>query len=97
MPAPNSSIDHSATSDIVCPWCGYEDRDSWEVDDSDEDMECGRCEKHFSMERDVSVTYSTYRFAEECQHENGYKIGSPPIYFVCDSCGLSKNLEEEKK
>jgi transposase-like protein len=35
------------TDNIVCPWCGYEHRDSWEM--SDGDYECHGCEKPISV------------------------------------------------
>lgn len=28
---PDDEIDHDDTTNIVCPYCGYEDYDSWEV------------------------------------------------------------------
>lgn len=52
------NIDHEYTSQIISPYCGWEDRDSWEAGDSG-DMECDRCGKKFHLERDVTVTYST--------------------------------------
>jgi transcription elongation factor Elf1 len=61
-------IDHKYTRNIVCPYCGYEDRDSWEVCPEEEDLgivECGRCEKEFYASRIVTVEYSTYKI-EEC-------------------------------
>jgi DNA-directed RNA polymerase subunit RPC12/RpoP len=51
----------SFTDEIVCPWCGYEQSDPWEMYDSDDECECGNCEKIFSYERHVEVTYSSSR------------------------------------
>ena len=49
---------------ITCPWCGYEDPDSWEMQgERDEDYICKDCGKSFVVERDVS--YSGYRKAED--------------------------------
>jgi transcription elongation factor Elf1 len=51
------------TRDIVCPHCGHEDRDSWEVGRGEEgdlgEQECGSCEKPFTAQRHVSITYSS--------------------------------------
>ena len=52
------------TENIVCPHCGYEDRDSWEVDfgpgfDGDTTVVCGSCEKEFYASRMVDVCYTT--------------------------------------
>lgn len=49
------------TDEIVCPWCGHEQGDSWEAPDSDEECECYECGKIFAYERDVEVTYSSHR------------------------------------
>ena len=44
----------------VCPYCGYQDDNSWELPDSDGELECGQCYAVMEMVRDVTVTYSTY-------------------------------------
>ena len=53
------------TGEITCPWCGYEEGDSWEAEDSDDERQCGVCDKIFSYERHVEVTYSSSRVEEE--------------------------------
>lgn len=57
-------IDHEATDEVTCPWCGYEWSDSWESDldesASVEDLEyCDECDKGFYPSRQVYVSYST--------------------------------------
>lgn len=53
------------TDDIVCPYCGHEERDSWEWQpelhgpEGDGDTECGECGREFGVSRHVSVSYST--------------------------------------
>ena len=55
-------IDHEYTDNVVCPWCGYEDIDSWEyIEDTENDIECPECGKLFDMERHTQVTYTTKR------------------------------------
>ena len=54
--------DHSYTNEVVCPWCGHEHRDSWEM--SDGETECHDCERSFEIERQVDVTYSTSKLRE---------------------------------
>lgn len=51
---------HTYESEIVCPHCGYEYSDSWEMTDSGVE-ECENCCKEFKFEREVEVTYSTYK------------------------------------
>jgi transcription elongation factor Elf1 len=63
-----TKINHEYTHNIVCPYCGYEDRDSWEthMEDGDlETVECGRCEKEFEAECHVTVEYVTYKLGEK--------------------------------
>lgn len=64
-------LDHSYTSQIVCPYCGYEDRDSWELNDDSGETECGECEMTFNYRRNVSVTYSTTKKAPSCAGKEG--------------------------
>lgn len=62
-------IDHEYTSQIVCPYCGYQDRDSWEHDDNDgEEIECLLCERSFTLEVHTVVTYTTKRLPCEGEH-----------------------------
>jgi predicted RNA-binding Zn-ribbon protein involved in translation (DUF1610 family) len=49
--------DTSYTDNIVCPKCGYEFIDSWEMGEGE--TECYRCEHKFYVERNVDITYST--------------------------------------
>ena len=51
--------DTKYTSNIICPHCGYEDQDSWEMTKDSGEVNCSRCDKEFFVERDVTVTYST--------------------------------------
>ena len=49
--------DTDYTTEITCPHCGYEYRDSWES--SDGDHECPDCERGFEVIKDITVTYCT--------------------------------------
>jgi hypothetical protein len=57
------TINHDYTRDIVCPYCGHEHRDSWEISKNEDgaggDMECQECDKTFSWHCTVSVDYCT--------------------------------------
>jgi len=58
------TIDHEYTRNIVCPYCGHEDEDSWEYnmrDGDEEEIICDVCWGIFRATCDVSVTYSTER------------------------------------
>lgn len=49
--------DTDYTDEIVCPHCGYECSDSWEMEEGRH--ECGDCCRPFMVTRNVSVHYST--------------------------------------
>lgn len=89
-------INHKYTDEIVCPWCGYEERDSWDYPNSDDDIKCPECGKVFSMERQTEVLYNTER--KKCLFDCNYKLKSrhgdnPYIYgnhnwtiWICTEC-----------
>ena len=52
-------IEHQYTSEIVCPYCGHEHSDSWELNHDSGEFECYECEKEFHYERSITVDYST--------------------------------------
>jgi hypothetical protein len=52
------------TDEVVCPYCGAEVMDSWELPDCD-DIECWECGKKFHYEREVTVTYWSHRIKED--------------------------------
>ena len=54
--------EHFRESSIICPWCGYEDHDGFELDEGEhEDFACRSCGKPFDLEVEVSVEYTTRR------------------------------------
>lgn len=61
---PKSEIDHEYTENVVCPYCGWEDTDSQEIDfgsgsDETTELDCGECGEIFIAHRIVTVDYST--------------------------------------
>ena len=58
----SEEIDHEYTDNIICPYCGAEDGDSWECMPDEEDLghiECCECEKKFLAQRLITIKYST--------------------------------------
>ena len=53
------------TLEIVCPYCLKEMSDSWEIEPDNTELDCGWCGKRFSMSRNVTVDYSTYKIKDE--------------------------------
>ena len=57
-------FDCSHNEEIVCPYCGYEHSDSWEIATGDDwrkpvDYECDECGKAFIVDIEISTTYSS--------------------------------------
>ena len=55
-------IECEFTREIVCPYCGYEFSDSWEIGDGEDigNIECRDCDAEFDCRRDIEVTYCSY-------------------------------------
>lgn len=50
---------------IICPWCGYKDIDSWEYNDSDgRQIHCLHCDKPMKIYVDFEVRYSAQKVEE---------------------------------
>lgn len=59
MREPPSEWDCCGNDECVCPYCGAENGDSWELSGDSGITECGTCGRPFSYERCISVDYST--------------------------------------
>lgn len=58
--------EQSYKEEITCPWCGYEDSDSWEFEgEYDDAYECPECGKKFILEVLTEVTYTSRRRIED--------------------------------
>ena len=64
-----SDLQHDYTHEPVCPYCGRVYGDAWEINfggdmEGSTEITCGACEKDFSVDRHVEVTYSTTPLSE---------------------------------
>lgn len=63
---------------IVCPWCGYQDPDSWEFNSEyDDEYECVNCGKIFEVSQDVEIFYNSKK--RKCDYEDQDSIKNFPI------------------
>lgn len=94
-------IIHEYTSEIVCPFCGYEFGDSWEYEGDCEDiglLECDNCYKSFYATRNVRVDYSTqkakYGTCKQCKDEDvvieDYTSTDGSYKELCQKCGYAE-------
>jgi hypothetical protein len=56
----------SFSSKPVCPYCGNEEEDAWEIDfgdglEGDTEHDCGSCGETYFVSRSVSIYYSTQK------------------------------------
>lgn len=54
-------LDTDHTHEPICPHCGHEVADAWELPDETESVKCEECEKEFSVFRFTEVTYCTFK------------------------------------
>jgi DNA-directed RNA polymerase subunit RPC12/RpoP len=77
----NKEIDHEYTDNIVCPFCGRVEQDSWEIQPDEEDLglqECGSCGKSYYAWRSITIDYSTEKAR----------------YGTCKHCGVIGVIED---
>ena len=55
----SSETEKRLEDNIVCPFCGYEDYDSWDYSADGGDYECDNCSAVLEVNREVAVTYDT--------------------------------------
>ena len=99
-------IDHEYTDNLICPYCGNEDRDSWEQPEGEELglIECGECYKKFYGTRHIEVTYSTEKAVYgTCSHCNksdvvieNYHSCIGAYSNLCSNCGRTEKRRLEK-
>jgi hypothetical protein len=66
---------HKYESNIKCPYCNWEDEDSYKFDENLDFYICNKCKKQFNVIKNVEVTYTTYPLSceqKECDHEYEY-------------------------
>lgn len=85
-------MDTLAADNIICPYCGWVDEDSYEMEAECDVFECGDCERKFDVSRSVSVTYTTYMLQEDCEHKFAKRYKD---YFMCNDCNKTEKMTED--
>lgn len=90
-------IDHEYTDEIICPYCGYEFSDSFEINSGEEDLgliKCDECGKSFYAIRNIEITYSTEKprigICKHCREDSiieDYHSTTGSYEDLCPSCG----------
>ena len=69
-----NKIDYNNTDDIVCPYCGWKNGDSWEIrfDGQTIKLDCDECNKEFECSAEDTRTYSSYKL--DCVGKHKMKL-----------------------
>jgi len=90
-------MEHRNENEIICPYCGWEDQDSWEFTEESGTDTCASCDKEFNVFREVSVTYSTSRIdCEENKTQHEYQFESVFMSKRDYKNGIWTDLPEDK-
>lgn len=83
----DKEIDHEYTDETVCPYCGHEGSESYELgsrNDEDGITDCGECSKEFYWSRSTTIKYSTSKKCEasSCDKPSNWEAadGTPRCY-----------------
>lgn len=90
--------DHKYTEDIICPYCGYKDIDTLEIDEKNREIKCPDCGNFFAWCKHISVQYLTYKVCNKNNHDHewsewkdhstlGYK------FRVCEGCNEIEKIQ----
>jgi uncharacterized Zn finger protein len=100
----SQNIDCEYTKEVVCPYCGIEFTDSYELvdaQDTDIQIECGDCGKTFIYITDCHITFSSRQVP--CLNGESHDWHTPQkIYFdedseyhTCKCCGKFEIIVKE--
>lgn len=91
-------------SDIICPYCGEEQMDSWEILGHEttsgdvEKWECGHCHRDFDVTIHLDPEYSSH--CAEDEHdlvtEEGKSENKGRRYVLCENCDYSAFIDERE-
>lgn len=87
-----SGFNNRYTDSLVCPYCGYDEEDSWETADESYNYECANCHKSFAFETEHTRTFTSRRV--ECLNGAPHRLGKRQdfeayYYERCQDCGHS--------
>ena len=94
-----NEIDCRSTDQIVCPYCGYEFTDSYELGE-DGDVECDECGQTFNFTSDTVVYYTSTRDCElnGVEHEwQDTKQYDDSTLQECKKCDRFRFVPKEKQ
>jgi len=88
-------MEHDFEQNIKCPYCDYEDTDSWEFGTDSGKNTCGSCGEEFNVQVNVEVTYTTTRIdCEENDSKHDYKFESLFVSKENFENGIWNHLQE---
>lgn len=52
--------EHENEENLICPFCGVEDYDSWELKEDEGETDCSSCGSEIKYQRNISIDYDSY-------------------------------------
>lgn len=56
----------------VCPYCGYDEPDPWEIETNETSIDCVNCGKKYAIEQIISRTFCSFK---TCQPKQPHDFG----------------------
>lgn len=89
------------TEEVICPYCGHENSESWEISENDATTYCGNCDKVIGIEQEVVRTFSSYKTCQPGdEHQftdwEPYPCGPIKATRYCKLCRVHEYQREEK-
>ncbi len=68
-------MEHNYEENIKCPYCDWEENNSWTFEGEEDIYTCDNCEKEFNVTKSVSVSYSTSRLScEDVKDKHDFEL-----------------------
>lgn len=86
-------LETSYDSQLTCPYCGWQDKDSWERSDEPQEVECEKCQKTFWYETETYKEFFSFKMKEKKMQFSKMDEGKTLVILIE---GGSSSLQNEE-